>query len=399
VSSLVFSQGWYGGVFVACNAKAKERLDYLPVLEKIYEMNGKLFRALSEFEPSRYRPGTPAEVKAFDVESILPGFRIVQFGSPQKDALVNSSTNMNRKRGAYILKQYFCDDLTPINVETPEEHSGGQHGSSPSCFACHYKLDPMAGFFRTFGARFIDYSLQDKIVFDDGAVSDRASYENAWRAPAGAGREWNVGYVRSVNRVDLNDYGESIGDLFAIIKRAPEVKRCLVKRAFEYFVSAEQTIDAGYLDQLSREFMADAERDSAEAFKSLVAKILLSQSYSHPDPVATECYDFPPGYDPRGAPPCRVAFIFNKNCTSCHGPSGAAGLDLSSWIQLADGSYGFPHLDASGHQRPRTETFAALQERLSSSSPGRRMPLNRHMDATEREQLYRWVSEVLNEKK
>ncbi len=67
-------------------------------------------------------------------------------------ALANSSTNYNRKRAAYVLKRFFCDDLNPVGFEDPAEHIGGAHGSQTSCYACHYKLDPMAGFFRNHGA-------------------------------------------------------------------------------------------------------------------------------------------------------------------------------------------------------------------------------------------------------
>ncbi|MEI6399160.1 MAG: hypothetical protein WCO71_10345, partial [Pseudomonadota bacterium] len=63
-----------------------------------------------------------------------------QYGEEFFQRLQNSSTNRNRKRAAWALKRFFCDDLTPINVEAPSSHVGGQHGSDPACYSCHYKL-------------------------------------------------------------------------------------------------------------------------------------------------------------------------------------------------------------------------------------------------------------------
>ena len=109
-------------------------------------------------------------------------------------ALGNSSTNFNRKRSAYVLKRFFCDDLIPVGFETPQEHVGGSHGSQTSCYACHHKLDPMAGFFRSYGAYFFDYSRSPDITFDDLASKDRAPYEGIWKG-AGTGQPaWNIGY-------------------------------------------------------------------------------------------------------------------------------------------------------------------------------------------------------------
>src|SRR5262249_26998450 len=117
-------------------------------------------RALTEvlkFEPTVYQPRTVREFKPFDL-SVFGMDRWTAFGFEQSNALRNSSTNMNRKRGAYVLKRFFCDDLTPVGFESPKEHVTGVHGSDTTCFNCHYKLDPMAGFFRNYGASFFNYS-------------------------------------------------------------------------------------------------------------------------------------------------------------------------------------------------------------------------------------------------
>ena len=68
-------------------------------------------------------------VQAFDLSAFPTKQKWLSFGFEQGVALGNSSTNFNRKRSAYVLKRFFCDDLIPIGFETPQEHVGGAHGS------------------------------------------------------------------------------------------------------------------------------------------------------------------------------------------------------------------------------------------------------------------------------
>jgi hypothetical protein len=296
-----------------------------------------------------------------------------------------------------MLKHFFCDDLTPVGFEDPQQHVGGAHGSDTPCYGCHFKLDPMAGFFRDLGTYFYDYTADTALMFDDGAEIDRAKYSNAWRAPKGSGREWSTGYVRSPRYEDQNNYGTTIEDLTRIIHKAPEAKRCLMKRLFEYLVAEEQTIDGGYLDELTRAFEQEAAKDSSAAMKNAVVRIVLSNTYrqSNPDPRA--CYDHAAGAKVENAPPCRVAFILQKNCSQCHsGPDGNAGLDLTSWVSTPDGkSRTFPHLDRDRRQIAPHETLTRMSERLSASDPNIRMPKLMVMSAQERQELFRWVQEEL----
>ena len=206
-------------------------------------------------------------------------------------ALGNSSTNFNRKRSAYVLKRFFCDDLIPIGFETPQEHVGGAHGSQTSCFACHHKLDPMAGFFRSYGAYFFDYSRSPDIIFDDLANKDRALYEAVWKAADKTQPAWNIGYIRSARWQRYNSYGTSMADLSRILRTAPEVKRCLVKRLHEYVVAEDQTIDRGYLDYLTREFEAEAAVSSSTAVKNTIVRLLQSAAYEQRNADPKQCYD------------------------------------------------------------------------------------------------------------
>src|SRR5690606_6614086 len=99
------------------------------------------------------------------------------------DRLPNSSTNFNRKRANYALKRFFCDDLTPVNVVLPDDHAGGRHGTDPGCQACHYKLDPMAGFFRYHNGFGTSSKDPDGIIFfSDGALKPLGEYLGEWRS-------------------------------------------------------------------------------------------------------------------------------------------------------------------------------------------------------------------------
>jgi hypothetical protein len=361
-------------------------------LDRYYRAVGEILK----FEPSHYQPRTVLEFKPFDL-SIFKMDKWLAFGFEQSTALKNSSTNYNRRRGAYMLKHFFCDDLTPVGFDDPQQHVAGAHGSDTPCYGCHFKLDPMSGFFRDRGSYFYDYGSEQMLTFDDGVDVDREKYGSTWRAPKGSGREWNTGYVRSPRYEEHNDYGTTIEDLSQIIRKAPEAKRCLMKRLFEYLVAEEQTIDGGYLDELTRSFEREAARDSSAAMKNAIVRIVLSNTYRQNNPDPRACYDHATGAKVENTPPCRVAFILQKNCSQCHaGPDGNAGLDLMAWVQAPDGkSRTFPHLDRDRKQIAPHETLTRMAERLSATDPAVRMPKLTVMAAQERQELFRWVQEEL----
>ena len=323
------------------------------------------------------RIGAPEMAKAFDVSAFW-------------NLVPNSSTNQNRKRAAYMLDRYFCDDLKPINAALPASHAGDRHASEPACKSCHYKLDPMAGFFRRYGLLGADVGNYANIVFDDAAVQSRASYDANWASSDPATRAWDVGYVRSSTNPSLNSYGESMEDLFRIIESAPEVKSCLVRRTFQYFNGEQQLVDPGYLAQLSTAFIEDSKENSSTAFRRLVRRVLTGATFQKVRPHSGECYDFAPGVDAASRPPCAVAFVLQKNCATCHsGPGAQGGLDLTSWLPDT-GS--FPHRGPDGLQRTARDTLERMLERISTSDPARQMPAGRSMAGKDREDLYLWLT-------
>jgi mono/diheme cytochrome c family protein len=354
------------------------------------------FAEILRHEPDRYRPRSVAEFRVFDLATFADSRPWLAFGHEQSTALANSSTNFNRKRAAYVLKRFFCDDIVAAPPEPPPQH--GKAKAESTCIACHAKLDPMAGFFRGRGANFFDYGQMDAIVFDDLSTAERAKYEATWRAPADAGREWNVGYIRSAAAPGGNDYGSTLADLSRIIRTAPEAKRCLVRRLFEYMVAPDQMIDAGWLDHLTQAFAREAAVSSAEAFKNAILRIAQSRAFRARDLAARQCYDHAPGTKPEDAPPCRITHVLKKNCAGCHDSAqdGDGNLDLGGWIKAPDGrNRTFPHLDKFWDQVAPEVTLTKLVERLAARDPKLRMPKNRLMRGDERDELMQWAQQEL----
>ncbi len=377
----------------------KDGLEHLE--EKLVTVTEQLDRAFAEvfkFEPTIYGPDTVAEFKPLNNTAFPDKTPWPVFGFEQGTALANSSTNYNRKRAAYVLKRYFCDDLNPVGFDDPKEHVGGAHGSQTSCYSCHYKLDPMAGFFRNYGALFFDASSSPDIVFDDLASMNRSKYLSTWRAPEESGRNWDVGYIRSPRWTEKNDYGSSLSDLSKIIRKAPEAKRCLMKRLTEYVLGEKQTVDGNYLDALTTNFENEAAENSSIAFKNAVVRLLESKTYETRNPDPHQCYDYAPQTATAGRPPCRVAYILEKNCVQCHeGNDGLNTLDLRKWI-AAPGGKGrtFEHLDSKGKLKPASKTLQQIAARLASTDTKIRMPKNKPMSSQERQELFLWVREELS---
>jgi hypothetical protein len=385
-----------------CSADSIGRIDKTRVAQAFERVLNQFNRAIVEverYEPEIYQPQSVAEFRPFDLNTFPYVKTWLAFGYEQGIALANSSTNYNRKRAAYVLNRYLCDDLTPVGFENPQEHARGAHGSQSSCYACHYKLDPMAGFFRTYGALFSDATRLPDIVFDDLANADRKKYATHWLAPEGSERKWNIGYIRSPRWTERNDYGENVGDLSRIIRTAPEAKRCLMKRLVDYMVGEDQTVDGAYLDELTAKFTAEARINSSSAMKNAIIRVLQSKAYGERNRDPQRCYDHAEAARPGDDPPCRVAYILEKNCTQCHNNaySGEGNLNLGAWITAPDGrNKTFPHFDHLMTQMTARETLAKLVERISTSEAKKRMPKNKLMSNRERQELFLWAQGELS---
>ncbi len=304
------------------NARSEARRD-LPRrklaagVQRAQQQIKRAFDEIATFEPAVYRPKSVLEFRRLDLSAFPTRQKWLSFGFEQGMALGNSSTNFNRKRSAYVLKRFFCDDLIPIGFESPQEHIGGAHGSQttllclPSQARSRWPASsaPMAPISSTTHGR-------DDIIFDDLASKERKLYEVALEGgqQGGAHLEHRLSSApRDGRRTTAT--AASMADLSRIVRSAPEVKRCLMRRLHEYVVAEDQTIDRGYLDYLTRTSRPRPRRNSSAAMKNAIVRILQSVGVtSNPMPIPRRCYDVPPGAIAGDGPPCRVAFILTKNC-------------------------------------------------------------------------------------
>ena len=332
-----------------------------------------------------------------DLENVAIGGNTVerrQYSGNFFYQLQNSSTNRNRKRAAWALKRFFCDDLTPINVEAPSSHVGGQHGSDPACYSCHYKLDPMAGYFRELGNFGFSYATNEKIMFDDNVIMDRVEYEKPWKAAPESGRDWNIGYIRSTTDDKLNTFGSNFTDLLQLLQTAPEVKECFVRRAFEYVVGENQVVDRGWLKSVTAKMTETEKTSTTAAIKGVFADIVMSKAFLARDRNNNECYDLPNGTLAKNRAPCQIANIIERNCASCHSEtSKQGGLDLTTWKVQPNGQPGFNHT-SGGQPLPPGESFQKILDRLSTSDQTKRMPLMRTMPPQDLEALFLWLQKT-----
>ncbi len=67
---------------------------------------------------------------------------------------------------------------------------------------------------------------------------------------------------------------------------------------------------------------------------------------------------------------------------------------MSSWKQLATGSYGFAHSD-NGTQLSPSESFERMRDRLVHTDPDLRMPLGKYMATADLDALYLWLSQQI----
>lgn len=312
---------------------------------------------------------------------------------------LNSSTNYDRRRGAYVLDRFFCDDLKPVGAALPIDHTEGKHGTDPACAACHFKLDPMSGYFRrqgVAGTDFTDELLEQtggSIIFDDGATLPFTEYEAAWRAPEGSGRVLDVGYIRSTRDPALNSYGDTLYDLDALLRSAPEVERCFVQRAFEFVHGKDQAVDPGFLDDITTQMRAVGGDRMRVAF----TRILVGETFKTPKRNSNTCYDLAPGADPKNRPPCEVASILHTHCNSCHsGQAAQGGLDLTKWeLGSANDGRGFRHV-VDGRPLAHGETFQRMLDRVVTSDTTRQMPLSKDMPLRAREELALWLQGMVS---
>jgi hypothetical protein len=323
-------------------------------------------------------------------------------GSTFFASLPVSSTNFQRKRAAFLLKTYFCDDLTPLDIPSTETGSGDGgavdvHAANPNCQACHHRLDPMGALLRDIGAGGQDFSGQQLIAFDDGTVfkgEAYARYLSQWQNPDGSFRAgyWIIGASGRPQRdpgwTDAD--GSRLPGLWSYMRRSPIVKSCLVRKLAEYVLGPKQVYDREWLAGLSAGLKAGPQ--SGAAFRATLKALLLSKTFRIHDPTKGVCYDLPPSAPPNRSP-CAIAHIVNAHCVGCHGSAGGpGGLDLSSWTDVGGGTFSWSHVDENGQQLPRAESLRRILDRITTPDRNRRMPLLRAMPVEDFATFREWLT-------
>ena len=330
--------------------------------------------------------------------------------------LPGSSTNYNRKRAAYMLRTFFCDDLVPIEIveASDEEAPGGAHATNPGCQACHYKLDPIGGLFRNHGKDGTYFPEDMTLVFDDeGTVEPekREDYLKTWHNKDGV---IDVGYFTSPGKKHpmWPEEGTDLESFFEFAKNSDEIKQCLVRRIGEYFLGEEQTIDGAWLEALLKDLPEDQKFEpgptSSAGFKSIIKKILLGKTFEQQSPDPNVCYDSLES-DNENRPDCRVSHILNTKCVSCHSgvdPTKESSLDLSRWQENSKGELTFPHM-RNGVEVERTETLDAVMKSITVGVPmegpggeivNTRMPLAQEpLPTLELTELMEWLQSKLED--
>lgn len=328
--------------------------------------------------------------------------------------LKGSSTNFNRKRAAYMLRTYLCDDLTPIDLGITSAGNAAKHASDPGCRSCHYKLDPMAGLFREHGklGQFFPES-GGRLVFDDDAIIDdddasagqpgsHGKFLDSWRQDG----KRQVGYFVLEGTPHSAWTGDSLDDFFAFAGRSPpEIRQCLTRRMAQYFLGQNLALDGAWLEKIAQDAAIAPGPQSGVAFKKLVKSMILSNAFAEPNPVEGHCYDVS-GATSESRPPCAVASLLESRCVGCHNAESAGGLDLSRWTPGPDG--GFRHLRGPDQVPvPRLESLKLILESISigitPSNPALAagagkllMPSGgQPLSDPEKQRLYHWLNEEM----
>jgi hypothetical protein len=315
--------------------------------------------------------------------------------------LSGSSTNHNRKRAAYMLRTYFCDDLTPLEVVTASDNAGeveNQHGSNPACMSCHYKLDPIGGLFRNKGRLGTDFTGKGFIQFDDQAKFSEeklSNYLSTWEKPDG--ESW-VGFYISPSQKHQAWQGQELDDFWTFLRNSSEAKECLVRRLAEFYLGADRPFDGKWLEEISANLVPGEE--SGKAMKNVVKELALSNSFASADVSKDLCLDL--GADEALSSetsqiPCAISYTIKKHCASCHtGSSSIQRLDLTRMVSTNGGQLNFVHIAEDGSQVSKLKTYQFILERLNTGDKERVMPPSSPMPDADKQALFQWLKREID---
>jgi len=171
-----------------------------------------------------------------------------------------TATSAPVRRGAWILEQLLCEDLSPppgVNLELPTEKAETPtirerlkaHRTDQSCIACHERLDPAGFAFEHYGAL-----GEWRDTWESGHPVDAS----------GALEEPAVAF-------------DSAPALIAALRGSPRARACYAQRWFEYAVGRPaQTEDACSLQRLSQRF-----EETGGDIRQLLVDLTMTDAFLH----------------------------------------------------------------------------------------------------------------------
>ena len=336
----------------------------------------------------------------------------------QWKVLKNSSTNVNRKRAAYILRTFTCDDMTPVSLGGGGDHAEGAHASQPACQACHYKMDPIGAVFAPYGVAGVSFAQTNYHIFDDAlnVAKDSEYYTKKFiNSYFGTDGKMKIGHYKSADKLypewtETDPSKVTMATLLDYFKRSNVARACLTKRLTEYMLGKKQVYDGKWVATLAKNFTNA--QSGTDAVKKTITDVLMSNTFKRQTIVPGQCYDFAPGGEPGpDTPPCEVNSIVQTYCSSCHNADNASGdLDVTKWVKTNDG-YMFAHYksDANTDLVSRkdslkwiiatiTDPKSVIRDKDGDGTPDPllAMPYKKDFPESEKQILFKWLQKQLS---
>ncbi len=351
---------------------------------------------------------------------------------PYHRILTTSPNNRNRKRGAWVLRNFLCDDLTPTNISRQEDKAaaGSQpvsapaapvllahgmsngatlntqinlHATQKSCAMCHWKLDYVSGFFRYLGTWGKDFRPEGRRLIYFAAPpfidKDYDDFMAFWKRPDGT---WNLGVRRGMLEESPKDWHASDvnndpvqTDLMAYLKIAPEFHRCLSKKLANFYINDNLSYDSKWLNLLAEEIPKYPESQSGTAMLKILGRLVFSEAYQLNNPDPKQCYDLAPGELPSEIP-CAVNQVLETKCMSCH-QDDSTNLRFK---MTKTGKKWLDHTADDGSPLSPEESLKIVRTRITTENADERMPMGQAaLPAPEQKMILDWLTQLKAEGK
>ncbi len=386
--------------------------------DRLTKIRDETMRIFAEIEAKKKTPSSQPvnDMIALDVNVAgLPALNPAFTYEGQWKIVKNSSTNVNRKRAAYILRTFTCDDMTPVSLGSTD-HVEGAHSAAAACQACHYKMDPIGAIFAPHGVAGISFKKQKNHIYDDALNVAKDSdhytkkYVNEYNGTDG---KIKIGHYKSPTKLypewtEANPDDVTMSTMFDYFKKSKVVRSCLTKRLTEYVLGKKQVYDGKWVDSLAKNFDGG---DATAALKKSISDLLLSKTFNRASIVPGQCYDYAVGAEPGpDAAPCEVNSIAVKYCASCHNEDSPNGdLDMTKFVSGPQGAM-FAHYMSEGVLFDRTTSLKWMLASITDPKSIKRdrdgdgqddellpMPYKKDFPESEKQIFFKWLQKQLSE--